>query len=99
MVKITGRMNLVKWNDLSVKTREKILKQVRDGQLSMRAAADHLGVSKSTISNKLRGENLNPIGRPRKGTVPRGGNSPPLQSSQKTLRSWLAHPLAQDKTG
>ncbi len=98
MVKITGRKPLVKWNDLPSQTRQKILKQVQDGQLSMRAAAAYLGVSKDTISRRIKDENLNPIGRPRKGTVARGGKSPPLQSSQKTLLSWLTHPLAQEKS-
>ncbi len=88
------------WNDLSPRRWQNVLNQVRNGQMSQSAAARLLGVGQATISRKLRDQNLNPIGRPRKGVVlMTRGNSQPLQSSQNTLLSWLTHPLAPDKTG
>ncbi len=87
------------WNDLSPRRRQNILNQVRNGQMSQSAAARLLAVGQATISRKLRDNNLNPIGQPRKGTVlMTRGNSLLLQSSQKTLLSWLAHPLAPAKS-
>ncbi len=94
------RKSYVKWSDLSPRRRQNVLNEVQNGQMKQSTAAGLLGVDQATISRKLRDQNLNPIGRPRKGTVVvRGRNSPPLQSSQKTLRSWLAHPLTPEKTG